>query len=306
MPDTCLISLKPNVGSDATDSDFTPAGLSPVVSIDPAGTGLVRNNTTIDAGLYSPCIKPVIGATTPTAATCTGTITNNDAAFTVSGISGGNRYTFATTLAGLATYATATPLVGNSFSVTGLPNPGIPAGQTYFIRVYNGKNDCFLDATVLVPFRDCSDNCVKPNAGADVAVCKPVTTVNLPDAVTNEEWIAGSANPSAATINPVTGVVNGLTSSGVYTFILRDKTLGSTCSDTVFVFRGVLELPKQSTCFDTLTLPRIAGATYTKVAGNPASITAAGFASGMSAPRYGVQLHHHQGPVLRYGPGGAA
>jgi hypothetical protein len=284
LPDSCLISLKPNVGNDATDSDFTPAGLSPVVSLDPALGGINKDNTTIDAGLYAPCIKPVIGTTTPTAATCTGTITNSDASITVSGISGGNRYAFATTLAGLAPYASATPLVGSSFTAAGLPNPGSLAGQTYFIRVYNGKNDCFLDATVLVPFRDCSDNCVKPNAGTDVAVCKPVTTVNLPDAAANEEWIAGSANPSAATVNTVTGVVNGLTSSGVYTFILRDKTLGSTCSDTVFIFRGVLELPKQSTCFDTLSLPKIAGATYTKVAGNPASITAAGFVSGMSVP----------------------
>lgn len=284
LPDTCLISLKPNVGNDATDSDFTSAGLSPVVSIDPAGTGLARNNTTIDAGLYSPCLKPVIGTTTPTAATCTGTITNSDASFTVSGISGGNRYAFATTLAGLAPYASATPLVGSSFTANGLPNPGSVAGQTYFIRVYNGKNDCFMDVTVLVPFGDCRNNCVKPNAGADVAICKPVTTVNLPDAAANEEWVASATNPSAATINPVTGVVNGLTTNGEYSFILRDKTLGSTCSDTVVVLRGVIELPKQSTCFDTLTLPKVAGATYTKVAGNPASITAAGFASGMSTP----------------------
>ncbi len=36
LPDSCQISTKPNVGNDATDSDFTPAGLSPVVSIDPA------------------------------------------------------------------------------------------------------------------------------------------------------------------------------------------------------------------------------------------------------------------------------
>lgn len=50
------------------------------------------------------------------------------------------------------------------------------------------------------------------------------------------------------------------------------------------LFSGVFELPKQSTCFDTLTLPKVAGATYTKAAGNPASITAAGLASGMSTP----------------------
>ncbi len=284
LPDTCLISTKPNTGNDATDSDFSPTGLSPVVTIDPALGGVNKDNNTIDAGLYTPCIKPTIGLATPKPATCIGTVTLNDASFTVTGISGGDRYTFATTLAGLAPYATAVPLVGNSFAVSNLPNPGNPLGQTYFVRVYNGKTNCFQDLTVVIPFIDCSINCVKPVAGPDKFVCKPVTTTDLPDAAINETWTVGSTNPAVTTINPTTGVVSGLTISGIYTFILRDKTLGSTCSDTVNVFVGVLELPKQSTCFDTLTLPRVAGATYTKAAGNPASITANGFASGMVTP----------------------
>ncbi|MBU1820412.1 MAG: DUF11 domain-containing protein, partial [Bacteroidetes bacterium] len=127
-----------------------------------------------------------------------------------------------------------------------------------------------------------SNNCVKPEAGPDVTICRPTTSFNLPDATSFQEWTAEPQNPVAATINPTSGVVNGMTESGVYTFILRDKTLGSACSDTVFIFRGVLEIPRQSTCFDTLSLPKVFGATYTTAAGNPASVTPSGFASGMT------------------------
>ena len=59
LPDSCLISTKPNAAgvADSLDSDFDPTtGLSQVISIDPAGLGLTKNNPTIDAALYTPKI----------------------------------------------------------------------------------------------------------------------------------------------------------------------------------------------------------------------------------------------------------
>jgi uncharacterized repeat protein (TIGR01451 family) len=282
LPDNCVISPKQNVGNDATDNDFSQTGLSPVVTLNPVLEGLNRDNNTIDAGLFRPCTRPVFSKATPAAATCTGTISNNDAKFTISGISGGDRYTFATTMAGLASYSSATPFSGSSFTVMNLPNPNNPPGRTYIVRIYNANNDCFTDLTVIIPYFDCSNNCVTPDGGPDVSICSPTTSVNLPDAKQNEEWVVGSSNPADATINPVTGVVQGMTVSGVYTFVLRDKTLGSTCSDEVAVFRGILEVSKLTTCSDTLTLPQIPGATYTKVSGNTANVTPSGFVSGMN------------------------
>ncbi|WP_165933530.1 Ig-like domain-containing protein [Arundinibacter roseus] len=283
LPDSCLISPKQNIGNDASDNDFTTAGLSPVVTLDPTLTGLNKDNPTIDAGLISPCVAPTFAATDASAATCDGKTAQNDASFVVTGISDGNKFSFATSVAGLANYASATALTGSTITVANLPNPVQTTGQTYIVRIFNGKDDCFTDVSILVPYRDCADVCVKPDAGpAQVFVCHPATSVNLPDAAAGEEWISAATNPVSVSIAAQTGVVSGMNENGVYLFILRDATLGSTCSDTVVVFRGVLELPDQTTCFDTLTLPAVAGATWTAAAGNPAMITTDGKISGMA------------------------
>ncbi|WP_165933414.1 SdrD B-like domain-containing protein [Arundinibacter roseus] len=284
LPDSCLISSKQNIGNNASDNDFTTAGLSPVVTLDPTLTGLNKDNPTIDAGLISPCVAPTFAATDASAATCDGKTAQNDASFVVTGISGGNKFSFATSVAGLANYSSATALTGSTITVANLPNPVQTTGQTYIVRIFNGKDDCFTDVSILVPYRDCADVCVKPDAGpAQVFVCQPETSVILPDAAAGEEWISAATNPFSISISAQTGVVSGLNENGVYMFILRDATLGSTCSDTVFVFRGVLELPNQTTCFDTLTLPTVAGATWTAMAGNPATITSSGKISGMNS-----------------------
>ncbi len=55
LPDSCVISSKQNAAGvpDSLDSDFSAAGLSGVVSIDPTIDNL-KNNSTIDAALFSP------------------------------------------------------------------------------------------------------------------------------------------------------------------------------------------------------------------------------------------------------------
>lgn len=84
--------------------------------------------------------------------------------------------------------------------------------------------------------------CTKPNAGADqTLVCAgitPSTTTNLVAASTGTQWIAKTGNPSNATVNATSGVVDGMTAYGDYVFIL--KTIGdNTCADTVKVTRRI-------------------------------------------------------------------
>ncbi len=56
LPAGCILSSQQNQGSDDTkDSDFDPiTGISQVVTIDPLGTGISKDNPTVDGGLYSP------------------------------------------------------------------------------------------------------------------------------------------------------------------------------------------------------------------------------------------------------------
>lgn len=115
-------------------------------------------------------------------------------------------------------------------------DPPITTQTTYYRVVTSGTGSCTS------PTNKCSDisNCVtltvfpKMDAGTDVAICLPKTTVNLADAPTGGEWVAQAGNPSAATINATTGVATGLTAVGTYKFILQP--IGNTsCSDTIQV-----------------------------------------------------------------------
>ncbi len=55
LPVGCLISSKQDAGSDLLDSDANPTdGFSQIVTIDPEQGGLLKDNPTIDAALYSP------------------------------------------------------------------------------------------------------------------------------------------------------------------------------------------------------------------------------------------------------------
>lgn len=74
--------------------------------------------------------------------------------------------------------------------------------------------------------------CLQPNAGMDITVCQPLTTVNLPDAAVGETWSPATGNPSNATINASTGVTAGMANVGTYYFILANSAV---CRDTVKV-----------------------------------------------------------------------
>lgn len=78
------------------------------------------------------------------------------------------------------------------------------------------------------------NTCVTPDAGADYAICLPKTTFNLTDASVINEWVAESGNPANAVVDATTGVITGMTSTGVYTFRLQ-KIGDPTCSSTMTI-----------------------------------------------------------------------
>ena len=74
--------------------------------------------------------------------------------------------------------------------------------------------------------------CVKPAAGTDKKICAPTSTFDLIDAIGTQAWIVQGNNPTGSAINTTTGVVTGMSTVGVYNFILSD---GFDCADTVKV-----------------------------------------------------------------------
>lgn len=74
--------------------------------------------------------------------------------------------------------------------------------------------------------------CIKPSAGSDVVICLPQSTVKLANANTGETWFTDIANPTLTTINATTGSVSGITTAGLYHYILKNNN-EATCSDTI-------------------------------------------------------------------------
>jgi hypothetical protein len=109
-----------------------------------------------------------------------------------------------------------------------------------------GRNNLTIDAGI----------CVNPNAGSDLTKCVG-ETADLTDAPANHTWSAKAGNPSAATIDPSTGLTSALSTAGDYYFVLTN-TAG--CKDEVIV---------------TVNPPITAG-----TANNPAAVCAA--ATGLS------------------------
>ena len=225
------------------------------------------------------CVIPVVkGYGTP--ATCSGTTTNNDAKIELYSISNGTKYGYSlgNVYTGAA-YANATSISGSTASITGLTGASI--STTYTVRVFNGSDACFDDIQVTTPATSCSYNCsINGLGGADQLLCEPTATVDLPNASVSQEWVVGTGNPATATIDASTGVVSGMSSNGIYTFILREKG-NTTCQDEVYVFRSVLELPFMTSCESSYQLPTVSGVTWSSVSGG-ASVSSSGMITGMN------------------------
>ncbi|MFN8344916.1 MAG: SdrD B-like domain-containing protein [Spirosomataceae bacterium] len=217
LPDTCQISPKQDVntggGNDTNDSDFNPTtGESQVVTINTLGTGIAKDNPTVDAALYVPCVKPAAGADV---AVCQGvtTVDLKDA---------GTGEAWSKGAQPVGTNASINATTG---VVTGLSS----VGDYFFILTYKGQALCSDTVKVTVN--------AKPNAGTDInginAICNTIATVDLPDAAVGESWSQLGTAPKAVTINATTGVVTGMDALGTYQFILKNTT--TNCADTVSV-----------------------------------------------------------------------
>ena len=253
-PKNDVINENGKTGGDEDDADFEPI--------------------TVTASCVTPTFKSIV-----IRATCSGTTANSDAKIALTNIVNGDKaaYSQGSTYTGGA-YSAATAITGGAVTFSGITN--LAGNNVYTVRVFNGSDACFQDRTMIIPVSDCNTLCTV-DAGNDMMICNPISTVDLKDAASTEEWILGTGNPAAAIINASTGVISGMTVDGIYSFILRDK-VNTSCSDMVYVFRSMTILPTLSSCETTYQLPTNAGITWTIAAGNTASVTAAGLITGMT------------------------
>jgi hypothetical protein len=136
---------------------------------------------------------------------------------------------------------------GLSFDEVRISITNVSAGLDYYIYYSYIRPDADNDG-----FPDCVDKCAGNNdnldadgdgtpdacdastcivnAGLDITICPPATTAQLTAAGVGQTWSALPGNPSAATINS-SGMVSGLSSEGIYQFVL---TQGA-CQDTVAI-----------------------------------------------------------------------
>lgn len=259
LPDTCQITPKSNVntggGNDTNDSDFDSiSGESPVITIDVTGSGLTKDNPTIDAGLYVPCVKPSAGAN-QTLCVGTTTIDLKDASALEAWSKG--------------TQPASTNAIINASSgvVTGLTI----AGDYYFILTYKGQAACSDTVKVTVNPRPAANVTAKiqaiclgdtpaaytasPSTGVGYAWYGPLvdTTASLGTAIGGQT--TASFTPSGAAINTI--------GTKYYAVIVTDPT--TSCQDTAFATLTVKALPvaqvavkQQSICLDATPVAYVA------------------------------------------------
>lgn len=133
-----------------------------------------------------------------------------------------------------ATYSVAVTSNGtisaSAGTVSGNSVINIPAGTN--VTITATLNGCTKSITVNSP--TCTASCITPNAGADITICLPKTTADLPNAPSGMQWVVGIGNPTGTTINASTGLISGMTVAGTYHYVLQ--TIGNTtCNDEVLV-----------------------------------------------------------------------
>lgn len=220
--------------NDLADSDADTDGK---ISFTTGSAG--ENNHTFDVG-YITCTQPTATASA-TQPSCTGTNAPDNGGITIAGFTAGQRYQYSSG----TTFNSSSAIPA---SITAIPAGGVITStlanttSSYTVRIYDATVDgCFVDKTVNITAATCN-TCTPPNAGADVAICLPKTTLNLTDAATGTEWVAVSGNPAAAVIDATTGVITGMTVVGTYKFRIQ-KTGDATCSDEMQVVVTAGEVP---------------------------------------------------------------
>ncbi|MFN8344914.1 MAG: SdrD B-like domain-containing protein [Spirosomataceae bacterium] len=167
IPVNCAITPRKDIGSDTADSDFDPTtGESPVIVINTLGTGIQKDNPTIDAGLVQPCIKPTWQVTTAPA--CSPVAAVYSVSFAVTNKNGD-----------LKVNQGNLSFNNNIYTVTNIP-VGVNLTITDSLRA-----NCKYDTTIVAPDCSCPQiTLLTPNATA----CKGDTIPTL------RIFLAGNSN----------------------------------------------------------------------------------------------------------------
>jgi hypothetical protein len=193
------------------------------------------------------CTKPTVGTPVATQATCTGSTANNDAKIDVSGISGGDKYSYGTDSTAFA-YTSATTFTGASISITGLANPS--TATTYYVRVYNGLENCYKTVSVVLQPKTCVIGCTSPTVGlltATSATCNG--SVANADAKLDVSGISGGDKYIYGTST------SGFTYASAIAFTGGSLTMGGLANPTSTTTYYVRVYNGTNTCFtDTQVL----------------------------------------------------
>lgn len=207
--DTTALTIQNNTlnnGNDQNDSDAFMRGDSAIISLTTGVDG--TTNHTFDFGFIPVCTAPLIANILADTATCTNGVANNDAKITVSGITGGAKYSYGTNgITGLFA-SNATTLSGSSIALTGLTNPSV--ATTYTFRIYAADSTCYNDTTVVLT----------------PSVCPPcsITATFLQNSCNNNSTVATDTDDYFTVTVSSVSAVNGGTSNK-YEVILNGTVL---------------------------------------------------------------------------------
>lgn len=247
-----------NTGNDLNDSDAAKTSIAggnyPTIDVTTGLLGTV--NHTLDAGFY--CINPFNYAAKVTQATCTGVTANNNAKIELTAITCADKYAFSKNSAGFtgAAYAAATAITGSTITFNNLTNPATAAGDTFYVRLYNGSC-CYKDTAIVLPFKDCS--CVKPVVTVTAksqAVCEgstpaPFMAATTPSTGLTLKWYGPLADTTGTLPTALMGQTNPtftptVNFTGTKYFAVIATGTDASCSDTAFVSLTVNPRPNAS------------------------------------------------------------
>jgi uncharacterized repeat protein (TIGR01451 family) len=317
LPKDCNTLTKANQGSDtAKDSDVDPlTGFSQNVTLDAGGTGLAKDNPTIDAGviptygsignyvwkdedkngIQGPLEKGVKDVTVqlfkadaqgnPVGAALKTVKTDANGKYLFDSLASGDYVVKFQTVGLPADCNKYTDVLQGTPATDSNANPTTGLSPKITINT-NGtglaKDNDSIDAGLLPTPSDPNSGC-PIDAGPDQKICAPESTAKVVAANTKQVW-SFIAGPVVASITQ-SGNITGMIRRGTYKFVLTGIEPGVTCKDTLIIKRGILDVADVTTCESVAKLTAApAGHTWALASGNPAAvtITQAGAVSGMT------------------------
>jgi len=235
LPAGCIISTKQDLGGDDTkDSDFNPTtGLSQVVTIDALGTGVAKDNPTVDAGLVVPCVESTV--TLSSAPVCSADVQTYSITFTVN-----NKL-------GIVKVNKGTISGSNPYTVI-----GIPSGASVIITDSLSAL-CKSDTTIVGPNCNCNPPVpvlLVPSVTACIGDTFPTlkaTVVGLATVEWFSQQTGGTLLSTGVNFKP-SGTV-----TGTVTYYAQARSTDPTCPTAISTSRSVATVNAQS-CIDTVDL----------------------------------------------------